>query len=480
MSDNLFIGRKRELQGLKSLLAKKSASLVVIRGRRRIGKSRLVDEFAKEMLYYVFTGLPPDKETTATSQREEFVRQLGENLGLQGLKADDWGDLFTMLARSLPNKRVIVMLDEITWMGSKDSNFLGKLKIAWDLHFSKLPNLILIFCGSVSSWIEKKIINSTGFFGRISHKIHLKELSLIECNQLLGKIGFKGSNQEKFTVLSLTGGVPWYIEQISPNLSSTENIRRLCFTPDGLFVDEFKNIFLDLFGRRSKNYSKIVEFLANGPAENHTIAENIHYANSGKLSEYLEDLVLAGYLSKENTWSLKTGKESRVKLYRIRDNFLRFYLKYMAPNLNKIERDSFKNVSLFSTPSWEAIIGLQFENLILNNRDLILRELGIRPEEVINDNPYLQKKSSKRKGCQIDYLVQTRFGNLFVFEVKFSRNPISLNVIQEMETKLKALQIPRGTALLPVLIHVNGVSQEVEESGFFSRIIDFSSLLTED
>lgn len=474
---DIFTGRKEELQGLKSLLAKQSASLVVIRGRRRIGKSRLVDEFAKEIPYFTFTGLPPEKKTTAKSQREEFARQLREKFGLPGLRGDDWGDLLTLLAKSLPSERTIVLLDEITWMGSKDATFLGKLKIVWDLYFSKMPQLILILCGSVSSWIERKIISSTGFFGRISYKIHLKELNLIECNHFLEKLGFRGSDQEKFIILSLTGGIPWYLEQINSKLSALENIRRLCFTPDGLFVDEFKNIFNDLFGKRSAIYGRIVECLANGPVETSAIAEKIHYENSGQLSEYLEDLVLAGYVSREYTWSLPTGKQSRYSRYRIRDNFIRFYLKYIAPNLNKIERDAYREISLFSMPSWESLIGLQFENLVLNNRRHILRELGVRPEEVLYDNPYFQRQTSHHPGCQIDFLIQTRFGNLFVCEIKFSRNPIPASVISEVESKLKTLTAPKGHAKIPVLIHVNGVTPEVEESGFFSRIIDFGSLL---
>jgi AAA+ ATPase superfamily predicted ATPase len=477
MKKDLFTGRKRELEDLKSLLGKKSASLVVIRGRRRIGKSCLVDRFASDMTYFAFTGLPPEKDTNAQSQREEFARQLKTQLELPGLKADDWGDLFTILAKALPKGKVIVMLDEITWMGSRDPTFLGKLKIVWDLYFSKLPNLILILCGSISSWIEKNIIGSTAFFGRISHKIHLGELSLSESNELLEKRGFKGSSQEKFMILSLTGGIPWYLEQINPKLSALENIHRLCFRPDGLLVDEFTNIFHDLFGKRSENYGKIVAALANGPQDNKAIAERIGYENSGQLSEYLEDLVLAGYLGREYTWSLSTGEESRKSRFRIRDNFLRFYLKYMAPNLSKIERDSFRNISLYSLPSWEAVMGLQFENLVLNNRSLILQKLGIRPEEVVYDNPFFQKQTIRKRGCQIDYLIQTRFGNLFACEVRFSRHPISSSIIQEIENKLYNLIIPHGFAKLPVLIHVNGIAPEVEESGFFSRIIDFGSLM---
>ena len=178
MTKNLFTGRQRELRLLNDLLEKKVASLVVIKGRRRIGKSRLVEEFARNKPYYVFSGLPPSEQTTAQSQRDDFAKQLSIQTHLPELMADDWGKLFLLLAEKIKTQRAIILLDEITWMGSKDPDFLGKLKNAWDLYFKKNPNLILILCGSVSVWIEKNIISSTGFFGRIALKITLEELSL--------------------------------------------------------------------------------------------------------------------------------------------------------------------------------------------------------------------------------------------------------------------------------------------------------------
>ena len=161
MDPNPFIGRRTHLEKLQKLSRKKTASLVVVRGRRRIGKSRLIEEFAKKSRFHLFTGLAPTPQTTAQSQREEFARQLQEQMGIRGLKATDWGDIFSLLAQQTSKGRVILLLDEISWMGSLDPNFLGKLKIAWDIHFSKNHKMILILCGSVSSWIEKNIISST-------------------------------------------------------------------------------------------------------------------------------------------------------------------------------------------------------------------------------------------------------------------------------------------------------------------------------
>ncbi|MCX6990831.1 MAG: hypothetical protein NTX49_07215 [Chlamydiae bacterium] len=132
---NLFIGRKQELKELKLLLSKKTAALVVIKGRRRIGKSRLIEEFAKGKNFLRFEGVAPTRQTTAQAQRAEFARQIQQQLGIPGLQSlKDWGDLFTIVAETTKNKEIVILFDEITWMGSKDAVFLGKLKIVWEQH----------------------------------------------------------------------------------------------------------------------------------------------------------------------------------------------------------------------------------------------------------------------------------------------------------------------------------------------------------
>ncbi len=356
-----FVGRHEELEKLKSLLRKKTASLVVIRGRRRIGKSRLVEEFAKDMTFYAFTGLAPVDKTTAQLQREEFARQLQEQLGIPGLKADDWGNLFTILAKYTERGRIVVLLDEISWMGSLDPTFLGKLKIAWDTHFKKNPQLILILCGSVSSWIEKNIISSTGFFGRISQKIFLQDLSLSSCNKMLKEVGFQGSITEKIMLLSIIGGVPWYLELIYPGFPAIENIKKLFFEKDAILLDEFKQIFHDLFKKRGDIYQRIANYLSQGPKEYHEIAKYINYASGGPLTDYLNELIMSGYISKYNNWSIKTGKESTLLKYRLCDNYLRFYLKYVLPNYNKIQKGHFANQTIAELPEWNDMMDYQFE-----------------------------------------------------------------------------------------------------------------------
>ena len=148
-----FIGRQSELAELQRQAQKNIASLIVIKGRRRIGKSRLIEEFCKNYKSYTFVGLPPHGKTTKASQLNEFASQLASNLNLENIQASDWNQLFLLLAKRTSKGRYIIVLDEISWIGTKDPDFLGKLKNAWDMHFKKNPKLILIICGSASTWI---------------------------------------------------------------------------------------------------------------------------------------------------------------------------------------------------------------------------------------------------------------------------------------------------------------------------------------
>lgn len=468
-----FIGRRQELENLKRLLKKTSSSLVVIRGRRRIGKSRLAEEFCKEFpTTFLFSGIPPEENVTAAKQRKEFARQMRQ-AGFPALLSDDWGDLFFALAGKCEKGRVLVVLDEITWMGSKDPTFLGKLKNAWDLHFKKNPELVLILSGSNSSWINKNILKSKGFFGRISLRLLLREMPLNQCNQFFAPHEQLLSSYEKFKILSVTGGIPRYLEELHPELSAEETIRSLCFTPSGLLFNEFEEIFSDLFLHKSAQYKEIVKCLVDGPRTLKEIANALKRKRGGDLSEHLNNLCESGFLSKDRSWNIKEHTPSRIFQYRLKDNYLRFYLKYIEQNQDKIENQEFRTLP----HSWHSILGLQFENLVANNRHCLFDQLHISPEEVEIASPYLQNQTKHQEKCQIDFMIQTRFNTLYLLEVKFSKNEIEKSVIEEVRRKIDRLVRPKGFTIRPVLIHVNGVSDALLETQFFSNIIDFGALL---
>ncbi len=474
-----FIGRESEIKALNALKQKRSASLVVIKGRRRIGKSRLLQEFSKSFTQaYLFSGLPPGEAISAQMQRDEFARQFERQFSLNLQRKEDWGDLFWELSKQTRMGRVLIVLDEITWMGAMDLAFLGKLKNAWDLYFKKNDQLILVLCGSVSTWIEKNILNSTGFLGRESLVLTIQEMPLRDCAAFWDDADHRISAYEKLKVLAVTGGIPRYLENINPALTAENNIQRLCFSEKGILVDEFEKIFSDLFNTRNRLYQRIVTCLADGACSQDVITQRIKLKKGGDISSYLNDLISSGFISRDFTWRIKDGKISNLSYYRLRDNYSRFYLKYILPNKERIRLGNINEITLSSFPGWYSIMGLQIENLVLGNRHEIKRQLKINPADILMDNSFFQNRTKKHPGCQIDYMIQDKHHVLYICEVKFLAREIGMQVIDEVREKIKRLKLPKQFSYRPVLIHVNGVSEVVEEAQYFSDIVDLGEFLT--
>lgn len=170
---------------------------------------------------------------------------------------------------------------------------------------------------------------------------------------------------------------------------------------------------------------------------------------------------MSGFVTKHTQWSFKTRIQAKQALYRLSDCFLRFHVKYIGPGIK---------------PS-DGGYGFQVESLLLQNRSLLCKAIGIPNEDIVADNPYWQKPTKSRKGCQIDYLIQTITNNLFVCEFKFHNRELGCDVIEQMETKIKNLAVPRGYAVIPVLFHIGGISPTLEERRYFYRIIDMHRFL---
>jgi uncharacterized protein len=473
----LFIGRDVEMNRLRQLTKKRSASLIIVKGRRRIGKSRLLQEFGKEMERTVMlSGLAPANDTTAASQRIEFSRQLERELGIKGVATHDWGDLFWHLSKAVETGQVLIVFDEITWMGSCDPSFLGKLKNAWDLYFSRNSQLILALSGSLSAWIEENILSSTGFFGRESLTLTLHELPLHVCKQFWTVQGIDVTPYEMLRFLSVTGGVPRYLEELDPTLSAEKNIQQLAFTEGGILFGEFEKIFSDLFSKRNALYQKIVMLLTTGSKTQIEITKLMQYASPSEIGEYLDELEKSGFIARDFTWNIQQSKHSSLSRYRLSDNYSRFYLKTVLPNKLKISRGDFHNNTVMILPTWDSIMGLQVENLVLNNHQKIKHLLNIPLAEIEIDGAFFQRKTQRQSGCQIDYMIQTKSHTLYICEIKFSRNTAGMRVVNEVKQKINNIKTPKQYFCRPVLIHMHGVSDEVLDSQYFSQIIDMPKL----
>lgn len=474
-----FFGRRDEIDDFRPLFKKSTASLVTCQGRRRVGKSRFIEKCAEEADHFLrFSGLAPRPNLGKREQLDNFAEQLASQTPAPKVKLDGWAAAFQLLATQLPAQgSVVVLFDEISWMAIGDKDFAGHLKNAWDDHYSKRMKLIVVICGSVSSWIEENILNSTAFVGRCTWQFQLGPLKLSDCASFWGKAGERISTADKLRCLCVTGGIPKYLEELDPKLTAEQNIARLCFHPGGILFNDFEAIFNDIFSRRAESYREIVKTLVDGSKTLDQISQALERERGGSLSRALQELETSGFLRRDASVSFVTNRELKREVrWRLSDNYLRFYLKYVQPKAAQIKNGRYRGGALESLTNWDVVQGLQFENLVLDNLDRLCSIIGLSPAAVLHAAPYSQRAIARRKGCQIDLLIQTK-RSLYLFEMKFRRQ-IEASVVDEVDRKIRALKNPNRLSIRPGLIYEGSLAPSIEESEAFDYLIPASSFLS--
>lgn len=473
----MFFGREQELDNLASLWLKRAPSLVVCSGRRRIGKSTLVEEFASrsKCRFIEIAGLAPDEGVDNEKQLRNFCERLAAQTGLPEARVDGWAKAFDALFAAVGARgRIVVLLDEISWMGAFDKGFAAYLKNAWDMQFSKRDGLVLVLCGSVSSWIKKNILMSKAFVGRVSMAISLEELPLAVCRRFWGNAADRTPIGDVVEFLSVTGGVPKYLSELRPSLSADENIRRLCFSKGGYLFDEFDRIFTDIFRKTADEKGRMVELLCEGPKSVKTLAAALGCSSNGHLSDALGELCEAGFLSSDNGLNPSTGREVREVHYRVSDNYVRFYLKYIKPRANAIKKGSLESMDVSRLPGWDSMLGIQFECLVRNNLRRLLSLIGMGSAIVTSAAPYVVRGGRRGEGIQIDLLVQTS-KSVCVVEIK-RKSFMGPEVEDEVQEKIRRLNLPRAVSVRTALVYMGTISAALEESGYFDFLVPVERL----
>lgn len=471
----MFVGREKELESLSALLRKDTASLVACRGRRRIGKSTLFKEFARrERLGFIaIEGLGPRKGQTNQDQLRNFGERLADQTRGKLTIPKTWPEAFRLLSKRIPRRgQQLVLLDEISWMGRHEPDFPGYLKNGWDDELKHHDNLILVVCGSVSSWVRQNLLDSATFGGRFSRDIVLRELPLKCCAEFWREKRADLTSRELLDVLSVTGGVPRYLEEVDPSLSAAENIRQLCFTSDGPLFKDFSAMFGEVFGETARVKGDVLRVLAEGPRSLNDIAVALGIGRGGSLGSSLEELVEAGFVAKDEVLNPRTWKLSRLAQYRLCDNYARFYLKYIEPHLTEIKSGRYEFESLTELAGWQTIMGLQFENLVLN-RVMDLRDaLHLNGAIIRSAAPY---RTDGGNAVQVDLLVQTD-DVMYVVEIK-RRKQIKATIVDEVKEKIRKIRRPKRISVRKGLVYDGELSPVVRRTGYFDAIIDVGSLI---
>lgn len=476
--NGVFFGRSKILDEMAELWRQPNARLMTCRGRRRIGKSTLVERFAEVggATFWSFEGLPPQPKMTNQDQLDAFARRLAELSETSLEHFDSWFDAFRSLAKHLPkDDRIVLLLDEISWMGKYDPNFPGELKFAWDKRWHSRGGLIVVVCGSVSSWINENILCNTGFVGRVSLDIVVPELSIEEASAFWGNARSRVSPSEILDVLSVTGGVPRYLEEVDPALSADENIKRMCFRTNGYLFRDFDDIFSTVFAANSVLKRRTLETLAKKSMDATDLAAELHVARNGQFTTMMKELEMAGFVSAEQGFNPESGKRIRSVCYRLKDNYSRFYLKYVKPHVHEIAEGRYEFVSLENLPEWNSIMGLSFENLILNNFRLLLGPLHLDGVQVFSAAPFRKAANGNGPGVQVDLLVQTRKA-VVVVEIKRSEE-IGESVEHEVAEKVAKLKLPHSKSVRTALVYAGRLTKSVRGNGYFDALVDAGTFL---
>jgi len=473
MAKQQFIGRARYIELLKSQEFRSGSVITALYGRRRIGKTSLVEHVFKNAKLIKFEGIEgaPEQE-----QRDHFATTLHLYSGLREhtlLDTSSWTKLLIALSNYLKEEPAVVFFDEYQWLSAEKTSLTSYLKYVWDNFFIKDNNIHLIICGSISSFIVKKVIKSKALYGRINTFIELKELSLPETlNDFL-----KGTTDNKnlLNYYLAVGGVPKYLELFDRAKSFEQNIETLCFSKGGYLVNEIDRLFVSHFGA-NRAYKDIVKFLASrSHATQADIQSKIDMNSGGRLSEILEDLEYAGFINRYTP--LNKPDTSNLKRYRLRDPYLRFYFNFIQPNLKNIENNNnglaFSNVVKQS--ELEIWKGLTFENCIREHHEIVARILGF--SGVMYSSGAWYKKDDQQTGFQIDLAFIRKDKIITLCEVKYSTN-ISSKVNEEMrEKEQKVYKELKPDGIQKVLITVDKLDPKLNKEGVFSKFICLDDLL---
>ena len=468
----MFIGRKYELDLIRSHLADtKKAQLIILYGRRRIGKSTLIRESVKqEQRVLFFEGIEGGRKQ---DQIDQFLDDLSSQTGRVKLSASNWRDVFRGVGELVEKGRWVLVFDEFPWMGSGRTKIVSELKLYWD-RWSKNPNVVLFLCGSVASFMLQHVVHSKALHNRKTLEICLTPLSPSET----GKFISRRSVAEKACLYMTLGGIPKYLEQIDAKRSLHKNLNRFAFSSNGFFIEEFETLFKEQF-KSIHVYSSIVEALAESPANVTALSEKVGVAKGGGFKKQLENLVHAQFVREYTPVSPSRRARLRTKMYKLVDPFLIFYFRYVHPNREIIARNS-RGEDLFRGIAGATIqqyYGYAFERLCEDAMQNILERLDIRLSDIEAMGPYFQQRRSSQGGLQIDWLIMRRDKVWTLIEFKYTNTKVGTSVIKEVQQKAIRLNAPQGITIEPVLVSASGVNCAVEKREYFNQVLTLSDML---
>ena len=425
----MIIGRKEEQQILHSAVQSENSEFVAVYGRRRVGKTYLIRETFGYKFTFQHTGL-------AKGNTKEQLFSFA--ISLRDAGYDDcpipqsWLEAFSLLSTYLKNstdEKKIVFLDELPWMDTPRSNFISAFEHFWNGWASARKDIVLIICGSATSWIINKVINDHGgLHNRVTKQIALQPFTLKECEMFAQSKGLEMSRYQLAECYMVFGGIPYYWSLPEKGLSLAQNIDKIIFAKNGKLSNEFDQLYASLF-KSPEQYIDIVTALGKkkaGMTREEIIVAIDKYSN-GALSKVLDELEYCGFIRKYNGFD----KKSKQAIYQLIDNYTLFYFKFIQQNENNDEHFWSASIDSAMHRAWS---GLAFERLCMAHTQQIKAALGIAG---VLSNVYSWRKEADETsdGAQIDLLIDRKDQVINLCEMKYSLSEYAIDA--EYEQKLR-------------------------------------------
>lgn len=458
-----IIGRKYEAEILGEAMQSGKSELIAIYGRRRIGKTYLIRDFYKNDIIFEVTGL---YKGGMRDQLKSFMKEISVRAKLSISETPTkWLDAFTNLENYLDkcntNKKKVIFIDEFPWIATPKSKFLMAFENFWNYYCTKRNDLIVVICGSAASYMIQKIIrNKGGLHNRTTRQIRLLPFNLHETMEYIESKGIQYTNYDIMQVYMAMGGVPYYLEKLRKGLSVAQNIDQLCFEKDGVLRNEFDQLFASLF-EDSEKHLDIIKVLAktNRGATRQEIIDTVKVQSGGSLSLKLEELIESGFVS-EYTYFGKTKNQS---LFRLSDEYSKFYLKFIVTNKNN---GAGTWQRLHKSPSFLSWAGFSFESLSLKHINQIKNGLRI-------GGIYSTSSSWFNDHTQVDLVIDRDDNIINLCEIKFHKGHFSIdkdyynklkNKIAQLESETKTRKNIYLTMITSFGIKENAYSQELVQN----------------
>lgn len=470
INSSKFIGREKECTVLQKCVESDSAQLVIVYGRRRVGKTFLINQFFNGRFDFKVTGLYNQPKE---SQLKAFMTELDSQTQRENTVPNDWMDAFillkTYLASLEKNEKHIVFFDEMPWFDTQKSDFLAAFEWFWNDWGSTQDNLIVIVCGSATAWMVEKIDkNKGGLFNRQTRRIFLEPFTLKETEDYLKSRHISWERYDIAECYMIMGGIPFYLSQLDEELTYTQNIDNLFFRKRAVLWDEFDHLYKTLFSN-SEQHIKVVEALSSKRIglTKKEILEKTKLPNNGLFSKVLENLVNSGFVRVYPFY----GNKSLKTLYQLADFYTMFYYKFLK---NKDGKDESFWTNGIGSPSRNAWAGFTFEQLCKDHIKQIKQKLGITGVLTEESSWFLQG-DKENEGAQIDMIIDRKDRVINLCEIKFSSREYEIdkayqkNLIDKIELFRKSTGTKKNLRL--TFITTFGIKQNMYSSRVQSEII---------